>query len=80
MARNRKGPRRSESAPQETESEFYVTVAHERGAACDSCTQPRPVLIETEDGQWFCELCMGEIDEDQLWRAALITLIGDSTL
>jgi hypothetical protein len=37
------------------------------------------VLIETEDGQWFCEPCMGEIDEDQLWRAALITLIGDST-
>ena len=80
MARNRKRPRRSESAPQETESEFYVTVAHEPGAACDSCAQPRPVLIETEDGQWFCEVCTGDVGDDELWRAAVIALMGNDGL
>ena len=80
MARNRKRSRRSEGATQEAESEFYVTVAHERNAACDSCAQPRPVLIETEDGRWFCELCTGEMDGDELWRAAVISLIGDDGL
>ena len=77
MARNRKRSSRRESASQETE--FYVTVAHERGSACDSCAQPRPVLIETEDGQWWCEVCTGQVDGDELWRAAVISLmVGDS--
>jgi len=80
MARNRKRPRRSESASQEAESEFYVTVAHEQNASCDSCAQPRPVLIETEDGQWFCEVCTGDVEGDELWRAAVITLIGNDGL
>lgn len=75
MARNRKRSRRSESASQETE--FYVTVAHEPGATCDSCAQPRPVLIETEDGQWWCEVCTGQVDGDELWRAAVIALMGN---
>jgi len=38
------------------------------------------VLIETEDGQWFCELCTGDVDGDELWRAAVITLMGDDGL
>ena len=80
MARNRKRFRRGEGAPQETGAEFYVTVAHEPHAACDSCSQPRPVLIETEDGEWFCEICTGDVDGDELWRAAVITLIGDDGL
>ena len=78
MARNRKRSGRRESAPQETE--FYVTVAHERGSACDSCAQPRPVLIETEDGQWWCEVCTGQVDGDELWRASVISLMGGDSL
>ena len=78
MARNRKRSSRRESAPQETE--FYVTVAHERGSACDSCAQPRPVLIETEDGQWWCEVCTGQVDGDELWKAAVITLMGGDSI
>ena len=54
-----------------------MTVAHESNAACDSCAQPRPMLIETEDGQWFCELCTDGVDGDELWRAAAISLMGD---
>jgi hypothetical protein len=80
MARNRKRSRRGESAPQEAESEFYVTVAHEPGAACDVCAQPRPVLIETEHGEWWCEVCTGDVDGNELWRAAVIALMGNDGL
>lgn len=75
MGDNRERPGRSESASEETE--FYVTVAHEPGAACDSCAQPRPLLIETEDGQWWCEVCTGQVDGDELWRSAVIALMGN---
>ena len=57
-----------------------MTVAHEPAAACDSCAQPRPVLIETEDGQWFCEVCTGDVGDDELWRAAVIALMGNDSL
>jgi hypothetical protein len=75
MARHRKRSRSGESASQEIE--FYVTAAHEPRAACDSCAQPRPVLIETEDGQWWCEVCTGQVDGDELWRSAVIALMGN---
>jgi hypothetical protein len=35
------------------------------------------VLIETEDGQWWCEVCTGQVDGDELWRAAVISLMGN---
>ena len=52
---------------------YTVTVAHEPGAACDSCALPRPVLIEQEGGAWVCEICSGDMSGGELWRAAMIT-------
>jgi hypothetical protein len=61
-------------------ADVYTTVAHESRVACDTCAQPFPVLIETDDGQWICGVCAGEFGEDELWRAAAITLMGDDGL
>lgn len=62
------------------ESEMYVTVAREQNTWCDWCYQPRPVLIETEDSRWFCEGCTGDVDGDELWRAAVVSLVGNDGL
>ena len=51
---------------------YTVTVAHEPGVACDSCAQPRPLLIEQEGGAWACEVCLGMYSHSDLWRSALI--------
>lgn len=51
---------------------YTVTVAHEPGAACDSCALPSPVLIEQEGGAFICEMCTGDMSGGELWRAAMI--------
>lgn len=51
---------------------YTVTVAHEPGAACDSCALPSPVLIEQEGGAFICEMCTGDMGGGELWRAAMI--------
>jgi hypothetical protein len=78
MAQHRKRSGRRQGASEE--AEFFVTVAQEPGTVCDSCAQPRPVLIETEEGEWWCQVCTGEVDGDELWQAAVIALIGDGPM
>lgn len=51
---------------------YTVTVAHEPDAECDSCAQPRPVLIEQEGGAWVCEVCLHGISDDAFWKMAVI--------
>lgn len=70
MARRKKRPgRHSGKSPILT---YTVTVAHEPGSECDSCAQPRPVLIEQEGGAWICEICAGMYSGDDFYRSALI--------
>ena len=60
---------------------YTVTVAHEPDAECDSCAQPRPMLIEQEGGAWICEVCAGTSNNNGfLWAAAIngiYNAIGD---
>ncbi len=73
MAIRKKGSRRKKSPPTTTPIATYtITVAHEKGSECDSCAQPRPVLIEQEGGVWMCEICLGLYSYDDFWRIALI--------
>jgi len=51
---------------------YTVTVGHEPGSECDSCAQPRPVLIEQDGGAWVCEICLGMVPYGDFYRAALI--------
>lgn len=71
MARRKKRSPRgsSKSTPLVT---YTVTVGHEPGTECDACSQPRPVLIENEDGAWLCELCSGGASYEDFFGAALI--------
>lgn len=82
MASRSKRTRRNPSAPTENAA-VTVTVAHEPGATCDTCAQPRPVLIEQEGGAWMCEVCLGIFSYDEFWRVALINgaySLGDGDL
>jgi ribosomal protein L37AE/L43A len=71
MARHKKRPSRHsrKSTPLVT---YTVTVGHEPGSECDSCAQPRPVLIEQESGAWVCQVCLGGLSGDAFWKMALI--------
>lgn len=71
MARRKKRPRsnQSKSTPLIT---YTVSMAHEPTSECDSCAQPRPVLIEQEGGAWICEVCAGMVSHGQFWRMAVI--------
>ncbi len=71
MAIRKKRSRRNKSAPTEIAT-YTITVAHEKGSECDSCAQPRPLLIEQEGGAWMCEICLGLYSYDDFWRMALI--------
>lgn len=72
MARSKK--RSSRHASRTTPIATYtVTVAHEPGAECDSCAQPRPVLIEQEGGAWVCEVCLHGISDDAFWKMGVIS-------
>ena len=55
-----------------------MTSAHEVGTTCDFCAQPRPLLIEQEDGSWLCEVCTGNFSVDDLWRLAVLDAIYPS--
>lgn len=48
------------------------------GSSSDSVSVERQAsLIETEDGRWFCEGCTGDVDGDELRRAAVVLLVGN---
>lgn len=52
---------------------YTVTVGHEPGSECDSCSMPRSVLIEQESGAWICQMCSGEgMTSGALWRSAMV--------
>jgi hypothetical protein len=76
MANRKKGSRRNKGSSSKTPILTYtVTVAHEPDSECDACALPRPVLIEQEGGAWVCEICLGEGDASDFWRASLISAI-----
>lgn len=69
IRKKRSSRHKSKSTPLLT---YTVTVGHEPGSECDSCAQPRPVLIEQEGGAWICEVCAGMVSGNDFFRAALI--------
>jgi hypothetical protein len=76
MAIRKKRTSRKKSSPPTTPILTYtITVAHEPTSACDSCALPRPTLIEQEGGAWVCEICLGDADMGDYWRASLIQAI-----
>lgn len=72
MARRKKRTNRKTHSPTTPIVTYTVTVAHEPGAVCDACAQPRAVLIEQESGAWICELCAGLFNDSDFFNAALI--------
>lgn len=68
-SKKRSNSKKSRTTPIAT---YTVTVAHEPDAECDSCAQPRSVLIEQEGGAWVCEVCLGGASDDAFWKMAVI--------
>lgn len=72
MARRKKRTRGNSGQPTPLIT-YTVTIGHEPGAECDSCAQPRRVLIEQENDAWVCEICLGTYSYNDFYRTALIS-------